>query len=75
MKKVSKLLSLKEFSSINEGIQTDVEAYIKKNKEELDSLADEDKFDEIYQLLYTDFDADPSSKRGKDLKQAFDSIF
>tara|TARA_B100001287_G_scaffold56413_1_gene44822 strand:- start:713 stop:940 length:228 start_codon:yes stop_codon:yes gene_type:complete len=75
MKKVSKLLSLKEFSSINEGIQNDVEAYIKKNKEELDSLADEDKFDEIYQLLYTDFDADPSSKRGKDLKQAFDSIF
>jgi len=75
MKKVSKLLSLKEFSSINEGIQTDVEAYIKKNKEELDSLADEDKFDEIYQLLYTEFEVEPESDKAKELRQTFDFIF
>ena len=75
MKKVSKLLSLKEFSSINEGIQNDVEAYIKKNKEELDSLADEDEWETIYQLLYTEFDVDPDSKKGKELKQTFDFIF
>ena len=75
MKKVSKLLSLKEFSNINEGIQSDVKKYIKKNSKELDSLADEDEWDTIYQLLYTEFDVDPESKKGKELKQTFDFIF
>ena len=75
MKKVSKLLSLKEFSNINEGIQSDVKKYIKKNSKELDSLADEDEWDTIYQLLYTEFDVDPDSKKGKELKQTLDFIF
>ena len=75
MKKVSKLLSLKEFSNINEGIQSDVKKYIKKNSKELDSLADEDEWDTIYQLLYTEFDVDPESKKGKELKQTFDLVF
>ena len=75
MKRVNKFFSFEEFTSINESIQSDVEKYIKKNKEELDRLADEDEWESIYQLLYTDFDIDPSSSKGKELKKAFDLIF
>lgn len=75
MKRVNKFFSFEEFTSINEAIQSDVEKYIKKNKEELDRLADEDEWESIYQLLYTDFDIDPSSPKGKELRKAFDLIF
>ena len=75
MKRVNKFFSFEEFTSINEAIQSDVEKYIKKNSKELDSLADEDEWDTIYQLLYTEFDVDPESKKGKELKQTFDLVF
>ena len=70
-----KLLMFEQFTSKNEGVQSDIEKYITKNKKELDSLADEDEWDTIYQLLYTEFDVDPDSKKGKELKQTFDFIF
>ena len=49
--------------------------YIKQNREDLNDLADEDMWDEIYQKLYTDFDVDPESRKAEDLKQAFEFIF
>ena len=70
-----KLLMFEQFTSKNEGVQSDIEKYITKNKKELDSLADNDKWEDIYQHLYIGFDVEPDSPKGKELKQAFDSIF
>tara|TARA_B100001287_G_C22427452_1_gene409786 strand:- start:109 stop:336 length:228 start_codon:yes stop_codon:yes gene_type:complete len=75
MRRSKKLLLFEDFMSIGKELRQKVEKYITKNKKELDSLADEDKFDEIYQHLYIGFDIEPDSPEGKDLKQAFDSIF
>ena len=73
--KKHKVLLFEEFCNINEGIQPDIKKYIKKNNKELERLADDDEWDTIYQLLYTEFDVDPESKKGKELKQTFDFIF
>ena len=70
-----KIVTLTEFKQLDEGIQSDVKQYIKKNKKELDSLADDDNWEELYQRMYTDFDVEPDSKKGKELKKTFDFIF
>lgn len=70
-----KIVTLNEFKQLSEDLKSSVKEYIKKNKIELDSLADEDNWDTIYQHLYTEFDVVPDSDNGKQLKQAFDSIF
>lgn len=70
-----KIVTLNEFKQLSEDLKSNVKEYIKKNKIELDSLADEDNWDTIYQHLYTEFDVAPDSDNGKQLKQAFDSIF
>lgn len=70
-----KIVTLTEFKQLDEGIQSDVKQYIKKNKEELDSLADDDNWEELYQHMYTEFDVEPDSKKGKELKKTFDFIF
>ena len=75
MARRNKILLFEEYCNIDEGNQSDIKKYIKKNGKELDSLADEDEWDTIYQLLYTEFDVDPDSKKGKELKQTFDFIF
>jgi hypothetical protein len=75
MRRSKKLLLFEDFMSIGKELRQKVEKYITKNKKELNSLADEDKFDEIYQHLYIGFDIETDSPEGKDLKQAFDSIF
>ena len=75
MARRNKILLFEEYCNIDEGIQSDIKKYIKKNGKELDSLADEDEWDTIYQLLYTEFDVDPESKKGKELKQTFDLVF
>ncbi len=75
MMRRNKILQFKEWKNINEGIHSDIKKYIKKNSKELDSLADDDEWSTIYQLLYTEFDVDPESKKGKELKQTFDLIF
>ena len=71
----NKILLFEEYININEGIHSDIKKYIKKNSKELNSLADEDQWDTIYQLMYTEFDVLPDSKKGKELKQTFDLIF
>jgi len=71
----NKILLFEEYCNINEGIHSDIKKYIKKNSKELNSLADDDKWDTIYQLMYTEFDVLPDSTRGKDLRQTFDLIF
>ncbi len=75
MSRRNKILLFEEYCNISEGTQSDIKKYIKKNSKELDSLADDDEWDTIYQLLYTEFDVIPDSKKGKELRQAFDFIF
>lgn len=70
-----KIVTLTEFKHLNEGIESDIKQYIKKNKEELNSLADEDNWEAIYQHLFTEFDTEPESKKAKELRQTFDFIF
>jgi hypothetical protein len=71
----TKILLFEEYCNINEGIHSDIKKYIKKNSKELNSLADEDEWETIYQLMYTEFDVLPDSNKGKDLRQTFDLIF
>lgn len=75
MSRRNKILLFEEFCNINEGIQSDIKKYIKKNSKELNSLADNDEWETIYQLMYTEFDVLPDSKKGKELRQTFDFIF
>ena len=75
MSRRNKILLFEEYCNIDEGINSDIKKYIKKNSKELNSLADKDEWDTIYQLMYTEFDVLPDSKKGKELKQAFDLIF
>jgi len=75
MSRRTKILLFEEYCNISEGTQSDIKKYIKKNSKELERLADDDEWDTIYQLLYTEFDVDPDSKKGKELKQTFDFIF
>tara|TARA_B100001093_G_C26597342_1_gene914303 strand:- start:240 stop:467 length:228 start_codon:yes stop_codon:yes gene_type:complete len=75
MSRRNKILLFEEYCNISEGTQSDIKKYIKKNSKELDSLADDDEWDTIYQLLYTEFDVIPDSKKGKELRQVFDFIF
>ena len=70
-----KIVTLTEFKHLNEGTESDIKKYIKKNKKELNSLADEDNWETIYQHLFTEFDAEPESKKAKELRQTFDFIF
>ena len=69
------IITLNEFKQFNEGLESDVKKYIKKNKEELNNLADDDNWEVIYHDLFTEFDVEPESNQAKDLKQTFDFIF
>jgi hypothetical protein len=60
---------------INEGIKSDIKQYIKKNTDVLNDMADDDMWDDIYQMLYTEFDVDPGSDKAKDIKQTFEFLF
>jgi hypothetical protein len=70
-----KVTSFEDFKRMDEGIQSDLKKYIKKHKEELESLADEDQWETIYKQLYTEFDIEPDSKEAKELRQTFEFIF
>jgi|TARA_R100000541_G_scaffold58205_1_gene69170 hypothetical protein len=70
-----KITSFEDFKGMDEGIQSDLKKYIKKHKEELESLADEDQWETIYTQLYTEFDIEPNSSKAKDLRQTFEFIF
>ena len=70
-----KLAKTFEEFQLNEGIKQDIKKFIKRNEPELNSLADEDEWEAIYQLLYSEFDVEAESNKAKDLKQTFDFIF
>ena len=70
-----KLAKTFEEFQINEGIKQDIKKFIKRNEPELNKMADEDEWEAIYQLMYSEFDVEAESDKAKDLKQTFDFIF
>ena len=70
-----KLAKTFEEFQLNEGIKQDIKKFIKRNEPELNRMADEDEWEAIYQLMYSEFDVEAESDKAKDLKQTFDFIF
>ena len=70
-----KLAKTFEEFQLNEGIKQDIKKFIKRNEPELNRMADEDEWEAIYQLMYSEFDVEAGSNKAKDLKQTFDFIF
>jgi len=62
-------------SKLNEDLRSDLKKYIKKNKKELDQLADEDNWDGIYQMLINDFSVDSDSEDAEELKTIFNIVY
>ena len=65
----AEFLGIKE--NVNEDLKNDVKKYIKKNQKDLDAMADADQWDQIYNMLYTDFDVEPDSDDAQELKTVF----
>jgi hypothetical protein len=59
----------------NEGLREDVKKFIKKYNKELNTLADNDQWDSVYDKLYSDFAVEADSSEGKDLLKAFQFSF
>lgn len=68
LKKVARL-------SVNEDLRTDLKKYIKKNKKEIDRMADAENWDGINQMLINDFGLRDGSEDAKDLIQTFNFIY
>ena len=60
---------------VNEDLRSDLKKYIKKNKKELDLLADQDDWDGIYRMLMNDFEVEDESDDAEDLKQTFNFVY
>jgi hypothetical protein len=61
--------------AVNEDLRSDLKKYIKKNKKELDLLADQDDWDGIYRMLMNDFEVEDGSDDAEDLKQTFNFVY
>ena len=62
-------------SFVNEDLRSDIKKYIKKNRKEIDILADRDDWDGIYRMLMNDFEVEDGSEEAEDLKQTFNFIY
>lgn len=62
-------------SLVNEDVRNDLKAWIKKHKKDLDKLADQDEWEQIYNMMYTEFNIEPDSQKAKDWKEVFDFVF
>ena len=62
-------------SFVNEDLRSDIKKYIKKNRKEIDILADRDDWDGIYIMLMNDFEVEDGSEEAEDLKQTFNFIY
>ena len=69
---------LEEFEIVkttNEDLRSDVKNFIKDNKDELNDLADNDKWDMMYQKLYDEFGVESDTIKAKDLLKTFQFVF
>jgi len=61
---------------VNESnLKRDLKKWVKDNKEEIDGLADADNWDEIYNMLYSDFDTDGDSEDARELKSLLNLVY
>lgn len=60
---------------VNESLRSDLKKFINKNEEELNKLADDEMWDKIETMLYTEFDVEPGSREAKDILDAFMMTF
>lgn len=61
--------------ALNENVRRELKQWIKKNSTELDRLADQDDWDQIYKWIYDEFDIEPNSEQAQEWKQTFNFIF
>lgn len=62
-------------SMINEDFKNDLKRFVKKNEKEIDRLADEEDWEEIYNMIYTEFDIDPESDSAKEVRTVFNLVY
>jgi len=62
-------------STINEDFKNDLKRFVKKNEKEIDRLADEEDWEEIYNMIYTEFDIDPESDSAKEVRTVFNLVY
>jgi hypothetical protein len=60
---------------VNEDLRSDVKKFIKDNASELNTLADKDEWDLMYTKLYSEFNVEADSTKGKDLLKTFQFVF
>lgn len=64
-----------EKSNLNEDMRSELKSYIKKNKKEIDALADTDNWEGIYRMLFNDFRVDADSADAEELKTVFNIVY
>jgi hypothetical protein len=74
-KKLKSEIAKVQRTMVNENLRSDLKKYIKKNKKEIDQLADQDDWDGIYRMLMNDFEVEDGSEDAEDLKQTFNFVY
>jgi len=74
-KKLKSEIAKVQRTMVNEDLRSDLKKYIKKNKKEIDQLADQDDWDGIYRMLMNDFEVEDGSEEAEDLTQTFNFMY
>jgi len=74
-KKLKSEIAKVQRTMVNEDLRSDLKKYIKKNKKEIDQLADQDDWDGIYRMLMNDFQVEDGSEEAEDLTQTFNFMY
>lgn len=61
--------------TINENLKKDIKKFVKDNKKELDDLADAENWDEIYNMAFNNFNADPNSEEAREIKTIINLVY
>jgi hypothetical protein len=68
-------ISETEKKTLDEGLESDIKKFIKNHRSELEDMADNDQWEDIHDMLYTEFDVQKDSRKAKDLIQTFEFMF
>lgn len=62
-------------STLNEDLRSELKTYIKKNKKQIDSFADQDNWEGIYNMLLNDFGVMDGTDDADELKTIFNVVY
>ena len=62
-------------STVHENFKNDLKKFVKKNEKEIDRLADDEDWDQIYNMIYSEFDIDPKSDAGKEVRTLLNIVY